>query len=78
MASGFGFIYLANIAEPVIILRPIHQADVARIRARREVPAIGNASIEPQAAIGVMRVILGIKRVCMRRFLDRVATLQSA
>src|SRR5713101_4013382 len=64
MAGGFGFAHLANVSEPVIILRPVHQTDIARIRAWCEIATVGDPAVEPQPPIGTMQIVFWIE--CMR------------
>ena len=46
---GFLSAYLAKIAQHVVVLRPVHQRDVALIRALDELRLVGDAAIGPKA-----------------------------
>ena len=63
MMPGFRFRHVADVTQPIIVLRPVHQANIAGIRARREIPAIGDAAVKPQPAIGMVVFVFRIERV---------------
>ena len=44
-----GLAHVANQAEGIIILRPVHDSQVAPIKSRREQIAVGDAAVGPEA-----------------------------
>ena len=59
--------YVADVAKPVIVLRPVHQANVAGIGAAREVSSVDDAAVEPQSAIRLVHIVLRIEWMSARR-----------
>src|SRR5579863_10419232 len=61
MARGFFFAHVENVPQPVIVLRPVHQRDVARVGARSEIPPPRDAPIEPPSTCRSLLVALRVE-----------------
>src|SRR3954452_22603171 len=48
MAGRLRLGHLVQIAEPVIVLRPVHERDVASVRTRNKLLLRGNPAVHPQ------------------------------
>src|SRR5260370_14688881 len=63
MARGLFRAYFADVAKPVIVLRPVHQANVAGVGAARAGSSVDDAAVEPQSPIRLVHIVLRGERM---------------
>src|ERR1700680_2002552 len=61
MPRGLLFGDVEDVPQPVIVLRPVHEGDVAIVGAGREISPPRDSAIEPPAAGGSLLVALRIE-----------------
>ena len=73
MTFGFRGSHVADAAQPIIVLWPVHQANIAGICAGGAIPAIGDAAVKPQPAVGAVQLVVRIE--CVLRGPSPIETL---